>query len=49
MLLSGPERASFEAAIGGEEIASQIETWEAMVPVLASGEHCPHHFRGRKP
>ena len=49
VLLSGPERASFEAAIGGEEIASQIETWEAMVPVLASGEHCPHHFRRRKP
>ncbi|ESR24533.1 methyltransferase domain-containing protein [Lutibaculum baratangense] len=47
--LSGPERAAFEAALGVEEIARQIETWSAMIVVLDKGEHCPHHFRARKP
>lgn len=47
--LSGPDRAKFEAVVGPEEIANQIKTWEAMVVVLDTGEHCPHHFRGRKP
>ena len=31
------------------QIAHQIATWTAMIPVLDSGEHCPHHFRGRRP
>lgn len=47
--LTGPDRAAFEALIGPEALAAQIRTWQAMVPVLESGEHCPHHFRGRKP
>lgn len=47
--LTGPERAQFEALLGADAVAEQIETWEAMVPVVQSGEHCPHHFRGQKP
>ncbi len=47
--LTGPDRAKFEALIGAEAVAGQIRTWTAMVPVVESGEHCPHHFRGRKP
>jgi phosphoethanolamine N-methyltransferase len=48
-LLEGKGRAKFEAVCGAEEIARQIATWRAMVVVLESGEHCPHHFRARKP
>ena len=48
-LLKGPERARLEALTSKAEIARQIRTWEAMQPVLASGEHCPHHLRARKP
>jgi SAM-dependent methyltransferase len=47
--LTGPDRAKFEALIGAGAVADQIRTWTAMVPVVESGEHCPHHFRGRKP
>lgn len=47
--LSGPRRAEWEARHGAEFIAHQIETWTAMVSVVQSGEHCPHHIRGRKP
>ena len=44
-----PERPKFEATIGAERMFKMIELWEAIIPVLESGEHCPHHFRGRKP
>lgn len=47
--LTGPERARFEKMLGPEEIARQVRTWTAMLPVLDTGEHCPHHLRGRKP
>ncbi len=47
--LQGSERKGFEAAIGKAELAAQIETWKAMIPVIETGEHCPHHFRARKP
>lgn len=47
--LTGPGRAQFDAALGVEEIDSQIATWRAMLVVLETGEHCPHHFRARKP
>lgn len=43
------KRAAFEAQLGEEQIARQIRTWEAMVPVLQSGEHCPHHIYAQKP
>ena len=45
----GPERPSFEAAHGADLIADQIRTWQAMIGVLQTGEHCPHHLRARKP
>jgi phosphoethanolamine N-methyltransferase len=47
--LEGPERAAFDAMLSPEEIESQVETWRALVGVLESGEHRPHHLRGRKP
>ncbi len=47
--LEGPERATFESALGPEEIARQILTWKAMIVVLDKGEHRPSHLRARKP
>lgn len=47
--LTGGDRARFEAMIGPDELERQIATWVAMVPVLASGEHCPYHLRARAP
>jgi phosphoethanolamine N-methyltransferase len=47
--LTGPNRAAFEKILGAEAIDSQIATWKSMLPVINSGEHCPHCFRGRKP
>ncbi len=47
--LSGSDRARFEALVGVLELEVQIRTWTAMVPVLESGEHCPHHLRARRP
>ncbi len=47
--LSGPERPVFESIVPPEEVARQIETWAAMVIVVDSGEHCPHHLRAQKP
>jgi phosphoethanolamine N-methyltransferase len=47
--LTGPDRAAFEKILGPDAVADQIRTWTAMVPVVESGEHCPHHFRGKKP
>lgn len=37
------------AAAGREIVDHNIETWRAMLKVLETGEHCPHHLRGRKP
>ena len=36
------------AAAGREVVDANIQTWRAMSVVLDSGEHCPHHLRGRK-
>lgn len=47
--LRGPVGERAKAILGEAETARQIRTWEAMVVVLASGEHCPHHFRARRP
>ncbi len=47
--LTGSQRGRFESLVGPSELARQIRTWTAMVPVLASGEHCPHHIRARRP
>lgn len=47
--LSGPQRSEHERRYGAELIAHNVETWTMMIGVLDSGEHCPHHFRARKP
>jgi SAM-dependent methyltransferase len=47
--LTGTDRPRFEALIGRHELERQIAIWAAMVPVLDSGEHCPHHIRARRP
>jgi len=47
--LLGSLHDEFVAVLGEVDVRRQIATWEAMVPVLESGEHCPHHFRGRRP
>ena len=47
--MQGPERPKFDATLGKEGIDEQIDLWQAMIGVLATGEHCPHHFRGQKP
>lgn len=47
--LSGPNRVQWQARHSAEFIDHQIGTWTAMVPVLSSGEHCPHHITARKP
>ncbi len=46
--LAGPDRPVFDAALGAAEVDAQIDTWDAMLVVLRTGEHCPHHMRGRK-
>ena len=46
--LTGPDHDRFVEMLGADEVAVQIRTWSAMVPVLESGEHCPHHFRARR-
>lgn len=43
------DRAQFESVLPPGELESQIATWRAMLVVLESGEHCPHHFRATKP
>jgi SAM-dependent methyltransferase len=47
--LTGADHERFVAMLGADEVATQIRTWQAMVPVLESGEHCPHHLRARRP
>ncbi len=47
--LTGPEQPIFVDAIGEADLGGMIETWRAMLIVLRSGEHCPHHFRAVKP
>lgn len=48
-LLAGPQRGEMETKHGAELIATMIQTWQAMIVVLDSGEHCPHHLRARRP
>ena len=47
--LSGSENARLSARYGKDFIDGQIATWQAMTAVLESGQHCPHHLRGRRP
>ena len=47
--LTGDEKNKFATILGEDELESMIDTWQAMQVVLDTGEHCPHHFRARKP
>ena len=47
--LTGPNSAGWKERHDPAFIDHQIALWSAMVPVLESGEHCPHHIRARKP
>ena len=48
-ILSGPARKSYEEITSHSFIENQIKTWKAMITVLDTGEHCPHHFCAQKP
>ncbi len=37
------------AAAGKDVVDHNVDTWNAMLVVLESGEHCPHHLRARRP
>lgn len=37
------------ASAGRDVVDHNIQTWTAMLEVLETGEHCPHHLRGRRP
>lgn len=48
-LLSGQLRTVFENKYSKEYTAISIKTWNAMIEVLKTGEHCPHHIKAGKP
>lgn len=39
----------FTARYDADLVASNVEIWQAMIKVLETGEHCPHHLRGTRP
>ena len=47
--LSQLRRKEFELISSKEYMDLSIETWNAMITVLETGEHCPHHIRARRP
>ena len=47
--MKGAQAEQFKAILGEDGWHEEVALWEAMIVVLATGEHCPHHFRGRKP
>ena len=47
--LQGEGRAKLEGQFGSEFHQGLVDTWEKMIVVLKTGEHCPHHLRGQKP
>jgi len=47
--LTGPDRDGLSERHGSDFIDHQVAIWTKLVGVLESGEHCPHHIRGRKP
>lgn len=47
--LKGPLGKAAAARLGTDFVAHNIAIWERMMPVLESGEHCPHHLKARKP
>jgi len=47
--LSGVKRSNYEKITSKEYIDYSIDTWKAMIKVIDTGEHCPHHFSAQKP
>ena len=47
--LSGEKRSDYESLTSEEYIKYPIDTWSAMIKVIDTGEHCPHHFNAQKP
>ena len=47
--LEGAGRDAFLTVLDEAVLDEQVGIWRAMIVVLDSGEHCPHHLRGRKP
>ena len=47
--LSKLMRQEFEDISSKEYMDDTIETWQAMISVLETGEHCPHHIKAQKP
>ncbi len=47
--LRGPMGAAAARIVGQDFVDQNIAIWLRMIPVLASGEHCPTHLRARKP
>ncbi len=47
--MKGPIYKDAVAGLGQEFVDHNIDIWEKMLVVLETGEHCPHHLRGRKP
>ena len=48
-IMSGDRYEEIAQIVGRTFIDEQIELWRLMIGVLATGEHCPHHFRAQKP
>ena len=46
--LEGAGRYVFLAVLDEAALDEQVGIWRAMIMVQDTGEHCPHHFRGRK-
>ena len=49
LILSDKKRTEFEAISSKKYMDLTIKTWQAMIKVLETGEHCPHHIYCRKP
>ena len=47
--LSKLMRREFEDISSEKYMDDTIETWHAMISVLDTGEHCPHHIKSQKP
>ncbi len=49
LILSKQNRNEFEKLSSKSYMDYTVKTWWAMIKVLETGEHCPHHIRCRKP
>jgi phosphoethanolamine N-methyltransferase len=47
--LRGPVGEAAARLVGRDFVEHNAGIWERMIPVLASGEHCPTHLRALKP